>query len=94
MDPEVPFDFHLAERAGLFAAAPIIPRLRSGPSAPGRADVLRRRFRGGSSNPIVNILGFEFRRDNISWIALPGWKPLKKTGGREGFEPIHMAMIY
>ena len=56
---------------------------RSGPSAPERADVLRRRCRGGSSNPVVYVLGFESHRDDPSRIAIPAWKPLKKIWRRE-----------
>jgi len=77
----------LAEREGLFAAAPLIPRWSLG-TVGARA---RRRpsppLRGGSSNPIVYVLGFESRRDDSSRMAIPAWKSVKKDGGREGFEP-------
>jgi hypothetical protein len=52
-----------------------------------RADVLRRRFRGGSSNPIVYVLGFESDRDEPSRMALPAWKPFKKLAGERDSNP-------
>ncbi len=76
------------------AAAPLVPRLRSGPSAPGRADVLRRRWRGRSSNPIVYVLGFESRRDNIkldsaSWVKATQktWRRERDSNPRRAFDP-------
>jgi hypothetical protein len=70
---------------GAYSAGPL-PRIGL-VLAPG-AGVLRRRFRGGSSNPVVYVLGFESHRDDCIWIAIPAWKPLKKLGGREGFTPL------
>jgi hypothetical protein len=65
---------------------------RSGPSAPWRADVLRRRCRGGSSNPIVHVRGFESHRDNLRRLAISGWNPLKKLGGERGIRTDSVAL--
>ena len=78
----------IAEREGLFAAAPLNPRGSLG-TVGARA---RRRpsppLRGGSSNPIVYVLGFESHRDDHSGIAIPVRKPFKKIGGERGIRTL------